>query len=130
MTELRRSLRVMRREQDAFEPLADELVEVVLGMLDTKSLGRTACCNRRLRQLATDTRRDRDEKLGTFRSLVLECNSSGDDAPRAGFASIEEAILPAVSILRAETCGTRAAGLVPRAPLPQCSAAAPTEGTA
>ena len=41
-----RSLRVVRRDGDLFEPLADELVEVVLGMLDSKSLGSTACCNR------------------------------------------------------------------------------------
>ena len=55
MSELRRSLRVLDREEDAFEPLADELVEVVLGMLDTKSLGRTVCCNRRLQQLERST---------------------------------------------------------------------------
>ena len=101
MSELRRSLRVLDREEDAFEPLADELVEVVLGMLDTKSLGRTVCCNRRLQQLASAALRDREEKLATIRSLVLERNEDAS-APRSGFAAIEEAILPAVSILRAE----------------------------
>ena len=107
MSELRRSLRVLDREEDAFEPLADELVEVVLGMLDTKSLGRTVCCNRRLQQLASEALRDREEKLATIRSLILERNDEPhpDDAsaPRLGFAAIEEMILPSVSILRAET---------------------------
>ena len=107
-----RSLRVVRRDGDLFEPLADELVEVVLGMLDSKSLGRTACCNRRLQQMATEELQDRKQKFTDIIDLDLHCTCEDIDdeeereshccAPRSGIAQVSSMLPTALSILSAE----------------------------
>ena len=79
MTELRRSLRVMRREQDAFEPLADELVDVVLGMLDSKSLCGAVCCNRRLQKLAAESVCDYCAKTIPWGTGIMSCRECDFD---------------------------------------------------